>query len=369
MLVALLVAFVVRGDTNVNVDVTPTEVERGNAFYVTVQAQLSSSNFTLEIVDQRGGTLTITNRTDANGFWQNQVGVFLDFGTYRVLVTLYNTTGEVAGFAQATFTVVCRGVCVSEQLNYLFGQFAVSIADYIARITILLFVAYAGVEVPRTAAWIYRGHKKAVAEHRPSFLTLLAYPFASVRSFIAPSRQGTLPRANERIALDEARRRVLDQLHHATSERYLTYDPEHVETLKGLMADLGKVTERERAISAMPPHVYHKFEAMPMQLQDSYDEIVGPEPPPANVVRRAKRHVVIGGVIALVLGIPALVVNLMYALNSFLGIRPLETLWRPWMEPYSATQISVVAASVSLATFSYFFARVRKYLMLRSGVA
>ncbi len=370
IIVALLVAVVVKGDSNVTVQVTPSEIERGNAFLVTIQTQVANTTFTLDIVDERGGTLIIRNQTNANGFWQQRIGIFLDFGTYRVLVTLYNATDTIVGFDQTTFSVTCRGVCVSEQLRYLFGQFSASIADYIVRMTILLFVAYAGIEIPRTIAWIYKEHARAKAEGRITFLQLLAYPFASIRSFIAPSRQGVHPRANERIAVDEARRRMLEQLHRATSERYSTYDLEHVQTLKKLVGDLGTLTERQRAISTLPPRVYHTFKAMPAQLQETYNELVQPsrENPKVLAMRTWKRRAIAGGLAFLMLGIPALIINVLWLLASFFDARPLAFLWRPWMETFEPIPYAFIAMAVFSVTLWAFMATFALYRELKSVV-
>src|SRR3990167_8544158 len=241
-----------QADGLVSLTVTPDEIEQGTPFEITVTGPRNAS-VELTIAALSGDTFTVENRTDAEGVWTYEVGLFLAFGPYRATALIRDETAVILGAAEVSFRVICAGSCVNEVLAKRLGSYETQFRAGIDRLVLIVVVLVLALEVPRLSMAFYKSAETARKEGKLTpreYVQALTY---GVTGFIPPSRQGIRMAANERIATDLARREAIDELHRATGERFREYDPVHARRITELVSAVRTADERVRSLATRMP--------------------------------------------------------------------------------------------------------------------
>jgi len=314
--------------------VTPSEIDRGEPFTITVLTSSVNASILVVLTDERGGSIRFENRTDnVSGAWTFDVRAALDFGRWSVEASWTNESGLVAS-AKRDFRIVCLGRCISDTLAENLDDFRSFLGGLGERLLILLLVVLALFEGPKTAAWLYAEGDRARREGTLTPREYVTAPFSGFRGFLAPSRQGIRAAANERIAVDTERRETMDELHRATRDAFREWNPRHHATLKRIFEDLDRVVERERHVVTTPPRIYKEYERPERKPKTSeetvMDELKDFE---AERVERKRRTPSWRGAY-LILGVGGGLGAVMAALVllAYVGVyvEPLRAAWSPW---------------------------------------
>lgn len=232
---------------NLTVTVLPDTVNRYDYYAVSVIGA-PNATFTMDVYGANGFHLSFPNRTDERGDFIASYQAGYDFGKYTVQISQANRT------VFASVTVGCDARCQSAILQQNGQDAQTAIAAWAQFYGSILLVALVAFELPREVDWFRRraadARARGVFSPREAFMA----PWSVIRGHINPGDTVTDPKnvQNPRIAIDLRRRELLEQLHEATSRRYMEWNPDHIKALLRIVFDLAFAYDTQKGLQPKP---------------------------------------------------------------------------------------------------------------------
>lgn len=374
LLMAVLVFDVARGASDTaTVQVLPGTVNRYDTYQVVVIGPVNTS-FVLDLYGPNSYHFEARNVTDAAGVWRLTQAAAYDFGTYSFVLQIGNQT------ARADLTVGCDARCQALLIQDNGAAQQKILYALVTQYGTYVLVAVIAFETVRAVAYFSRQAREAGRTGQYTVREALLGPFARFRNHINPGDNVTDPRnpQNPRIAADQRRRLLMDQLHDATGERYREWRPKGIDDLRRIFRDLDAVWRVQltiqpdgipwaRAYAPSPVAAANGGEVMSDDEMESYGKQLKRDQAGATTTRaftttwatgrsaaghaRPSRHRALAWTVYLFGAVGVLVAALVAAAYGGVTVAPLAALWVPFPPDPWKFALGLVAACVAFLVY------------------